>query len=140
MKKYSYTSAYRFDGSRFVNCVNDGRIDNESLKFVFPINPNTGLPTSDLSLITSPDTPEEVRASLLQGLQKLPSSVDVDEETQTILLRPRSCQSLGEVAEFAAAIESYISSQSQPSEPTVPQSHPSEPTVPQSQPSEPTAS
>lgn len=45
MKKYSYTSAYRFDGSRFVNCVNDGRIDNESLKFVFPINPNTGLPT-----------------------------------------------------------------------------------------------
>lgn len=102
---------YRSTAKRNVSGPLDGRIDNDAISFVYQINPTTGLPTSDLQLISSADTPHEIRESILSGLQKMPSSVQVDEETQTILLRPRACQSLGEVKAFADSIESYLNSQ-----------------------------
>lgn len=79
--------------------------ENEAL---FPQDPSTGQLVDLLSQVLQTDNPL-VRDSLLSKLETLPPSSSslsgVDDDTKIQLLKPRSCQSLSEMADFA----SYVS-------------------------------
>lgn len=75
-------------------------VENEQL---FPIDPSTGQLVDLLSQILQTENPL-LRDSLMSKLETLPPSSSalngVDDETKIQLLKPRSCQSLSEIAEF----------------------------------------
>lgn len=78
--------------------------ENEAL---FPQDPSTGQLADLLSQVLKTDNPL-LRDSLLSKLETLPSSSSalsgVDDDTKIQLLKPRSCQSLSEMADFASFV------------------------------------
>ena len=78
--------------------------ENEAL---FPQDPSTGQLVDLLSQVLQTDNPL-LRDSLLSKLETLsPSSSalsGVDDDTKIQLLKPRSCQSLSEMADFASFV------------------------------------
>lgn len=82
--------------------------ENEQL---FPIDPSTGQLADLLSQVLQTENPL-LRDSLLSKLETLPSNssalANVDDETRLQLLKPRSCQSLSEMAEFADYVSSAL--------------------------------
>ena len=75
--------------------------ENEQL---FPQDPSTGQLADLLSQILQTENPL-LRDSLMSKLETLPSTssalANVDDATKIQLLKPRSCQSLSEMADFA---------------------------------------
>lgn len=82
--------------------------ENEQL---FPLDPTTGQLVDLLSQVLQTENPL-LRDSLLSKLETLPSNSsalsNVDDETRIQLLKPRSCQSLSEMAEFADYVSSAL--------------------------------
>ena len=78
--------------------------ENEAL---FPQDPSTGQLVDLLSQVLQTDNPL-LRDSLLSKLETLPPSSSalsgVDDDTKIQLLKPRSCQSLSEMADFASYV------------------------------------
>lgn len=78
--------------------------ENEAL---FPQDPSTGQLADLLSQVLKTDNPL-IRDSLLSKLETLPPSSSalsgVDDDTKIQLLKPRSCQSLSEMADFASYV------------------------------------
>ena len=74
---------------------------------LFPQDPSTGQLADLLSQVLQTDNPL-LRDSLLSKLETLPPSSSalsgVDDETKIQLLKPRSCQSLSEMADFASYV------------------------------------
>lgn len=92
----------------FPQYINDGRIDSSLNDGLYPIDPVTNLPISDISLLLSPDTPDEVKRLTTERMVRLPSSSSVDEDTSVRVLIPRSCQSFAERSQFAQYLESVV--------------------------------
>lgn len=78
--------------------------ENEAL---FPQDPSTGQLVDLLSQVLQTDNPL-LRDSLLSKLETLPPSSSalsgVDDDIKIQLLKPRSCQSLSEMADFASFV------------------------------------
>lgn len=78
--------------------------ENEAL---FPQDPTTGQLVDLLSQVLQTDNPL-LRDSLLSKIETLPPSSSalsgVDDDTKIQLLKPRSCQSLSEMADFASYV------------------------------------
>ena len=83
----------------------------EENEVLFPQDPSTGQLADLLSQILQTDNPL-LRDSLMSKLQTLPSSSSslqgVDDATKLQLLKPRSLQSLSEMAEFTDFISSAL--------------------------------
>lgn len=79
----------------------------EENEVLFPQDPSTGQLADLLSQILQTDNPL-IRDSLLSKLETLPPSSSalsgVDDDTKIQLLKPRSCQSLSEMADFASFV------------------------------------
>lgn len=82
--------------------------ENEQL---FPQDPSTGQLADLLSQILQTENPL-LRDSLMSKLETLPSTssamANVDDATKIQLLKPRSCQSLSEMADFADYVSSAL--------------------------------
>lgn len=78
---------------------------------LFPQDPTTGQLADLLSQVLKTENPL-LRDSLMSKLETLPPSSSalngVDDETKIQLLKPRSCQSLSEMADFTKYVESAI--------------------------------
>lgn len=78
--------------------------DVETNETLFPQDPSTGQLADLLSQVLKTDNPL-LRDSLMSKLETLPPSSSslsgVDDDVKVQLLKPRSCQSLSEMAEFA---------------------------------------
>lgn len=79
----------------------------EENKALFPQDPSTGQLVDLLSQVLQTDNPL-LRDSLLSKLETLPPSSSalngVDDDIKIQLLKPRSCQSLSEMADFASYV------------------------------------
>ena len=86
-------------------------LDVEEIAALFPVDPSTGQLVDLLSQILQTESPL-LRDSLMSKLETLPPSSSalqgVDDETKLQLLKPRSIQSLSEMAEFSDFISSAI--------------------------------
>ena len=86
-------------------------LDVEEIVTLFPVDPSTGQLVDLLSQILQTENPL-LRDSLMSKLETLPSSSaalqGVDDETKLQLLKPRSIQSLSEMAEFSEFVSSAI--------------------------------
>ena len=86
-------------------------LDVEEIAALFPVDPSTGQLVDLLSQILQTENPL-FRDSLISKLETLPSSSaalqGVDDETKLQLLKPRSIQSLSEMAEFSEFVSSAI--------------------------------
>lgn len=86
-------------------------IDDEENEQLFPQDPTTGQLADLLSQVLQTENPL-LRDSLLSKLQTLPSNssalANVDDATRIQLLKPRSCQSLSEMAEFVDYVSSAL--------------------------------
>ena len=82
--------------------------ENEQL---FPQDPTTGQLSDLLSQILQTENPL-LRDSLMSKLETLPTTssslVNVDDATKIQLLKPRTCQSLSDMAEFSKFVVSAI--------------------------------
>lgn len=89
-----------------VSPLND--VENDVL---FPQDPTTGQISDLLSQVLNTENPL-LRDSLMSKLETLPPNTSalkgVDDETKIQLLKPRSCQSLSEMADFTKYVESAI--------------------------------
>lgn len=89
-----------------VSPLND--VENSVL---FPQDPTTGQLADLLSQVLKTENPL-LRDSLMSKLETLPPNSSalngVDDETKIQLLKPRSCQSLSEMADFTKYVESAI--------------------------------
>lgn len=78
---------------------------------LFPQDPTTGQLADLLSQVLKTENPL-LRDSLMSKLETLPHNSSalngVDDETKIQLLKPRSCQSLSEMADFTKYVESAI--------------------------------
>lgn len=78
---------------------------------LFPQDPTTGQLSDLLSQVLNTENPL-LRDSLMSKLETLPPNASalngVDDETKIHLLKPRSCQSLSEMADFTKYVESAI--------------------------------
>lgn len=78
---------------------------------LFPQDPTTGQLADLLSQVLKTENPL-LRDSLMSKLETLPPNTSalngVDDVTKIQLLKPRSCQSLSEMAEFTKYVESAI--------------------------------
>lgn len=78
---------------------------------LFPQDPTTGQLSDLLSQVLKTENPL-LRDSLMSKLETLPPTSSalngVDDETKIQLLKPRSCQSLSEMADFTKYVESAI--------------------------------
>lgn len=78
---------------------------------LFPQDPTSGQLVDLLSQVLKTENPL-LRDSLMSKLETLPANTSalngVDDETKIQLLKPRSCQSLSEMAEFTKYVESAI--------------------------------
>lgn len=85
--------------------------DAEENAALFPQDPTTGQLTDLLSQVLQTENPL-LRDSLMSKLETLPSTCSalagVDDETRVQLLKPRSCQSLSEMAEFTKFVSSAL--------------------------------
>ena len=86
-------------------------LDVEEIAALFPVDPSSGQLVDLLSQILQTDNPL-LRDSLISKLETLPSSSaalqGVDDETKLQLLKPRSIQSLSEMADFSEFVSSAI--------------------------------
>lgn len=86
-------------------------VDIEENEQLFPIDPSTGQLSDLLSQILQTENPL-LRDSLMSKLETLPSTssalANVDDATKIQLLKPRSCQSLSEMADFADYVSSAL--------------------------------
>ena len=86
-------------------------VNNEENEQLFPQDPSTGQLADLLSQILETENPL-LRDSLMSKLETLPSTssamANVDDATKIQLLKPRSCQSLSEMADFADYVSSAL--------------------------------
>lgn len=86
-------------------------VNNEENEQLFPQDPSTGQLSDLLSQILQTENPL-LRDSLMSKLETLPSNssalANVDDATKIQLLKPRSCQSLSEMADFADYVSSAL--------------------------------
>lgn len=86
-------------------------VDDEENEALFPQDPTTGQLVDLLSQILQTENPL-LRDSLLSKLQTLPPSSSalsgVDDETKIQLLKPRSCQSLADMAQFSEFVSNAL--------------------------------
>lgn len=86
-------------------------LDNETNEILFPIDPTTGQLADLLSQVLETDNPL-LRDSLMSKLETLPPTSSalqgVDDDIKIQLLKPRSCQSLSEMADFAEFVSKAI--------------------------------
>lgn len=86
-------------------------INDEENEQLFPQDPSTGQLADLLSQILETENPL-LRDSLMSKLETLPSTssaiANVDDATKIQLLKPRSCQSLSEMADFADYVSSAL--------------------------------
>lgn len=95
-------------------------LDEDVINNLFPSDPTTGQLTDLLSQILQTDNPL-LRDSLMSKLESLPSSSSalkgVDDETKIHLLKPRSCQSLSEMADYADYVSKALEQLNVPPQP-----------------------
>lgn len=86
-------------------------VDDEENAALFPQDPTTGQLVDLLSQILQTENPL-LRDSLMSKLQTLPPSSSafngVDDATKLQLLKPRSCQSLADMAEFSEYVSNAL--------------------------------
>lgn len=86
-------------------------INDEENEQLFPQDPTTGQLADLLSQVLQTENPL-LRDSLMSKLETLPSTssalANVDDATKIQLLKPRSCQSLSEMADFADYVSSAL--------------------------------
>ena len=86
-------------------------LDVEENEQLFPQDPTTGQLADLLSQVLQTENPL-LRDSLMSKLETLPSNSsalsNVDDATKIQLLKPRSCQSLSEMADFADYVSSAL--------------------------------
>lgn len=86
-------------------------INDEENEQLFPQDPTTGQLADLLSQVLRTENPL-LRDSLMSKLETLPSTssalAGVDDATKIQLLKPRSCQSLSEMADFAEYVSSAL--------------------------------
>ena len=86
-------------------------INDEENEQLFPQDPTTGQLADLLSQVLQTENPL-LRDSLMSKLETLPSNssalAGVDDVTKIQLLKPRSCQSLSEMADFADYVSSAL--------------------------------
>lgn len=86
-------------------------VDDEENAVLFPQDPTTGQLVDLLSQVLQTENPL-LRDSLMSKLQSLPPSSSalngVDDATKLQLLKPRSCQSLAEMAEFSEYVSNAL--------------------------------
>lgn len=86
-------------------------VNDEENEQLFPQDPTTGQLADLLSQVLQTENPL-LRDSLLSKLETLPSTspalANVDDATKIQLLKPRSCQSLSEMADFADYVSSAL--------------------------------
>ena len=86
-------------------------VNNEENEQLFPQDPTTGQLADLLSQVLQTENPL-LRDSLMSKLEILPSNssalAGVDDSTKIQLLKPRSCQSLSEMADFAGYVSSAL--------------------------------
>ena len=86
-------------------------LDVEENAQLFPQDPTTGQLADLLSQVLQTENPL-LRDSLMSKLETLPSNssalANVDDATKIQLLKPRSCQSLSEMADFADYVSSAL--------------------------------
>lgn len=92
----------------------------EEIDALFPSSPSTGQLVDLLSQVLQTENPL-LRDSLLSKLESLPPSSaalsGVDDETRLQLLKPRSIQSLSEMAEFTKFVSTALEQLNVPSQP-----------------------
>lgn len=110
-----YNALYSVD-AKLLPSDNDIRNDVSPLNdaeniVLFPQDPTTGQLADLLSQVLKTENPL-LRDSLMSKLETLPPNASalngVDDETKIQLLKPRSCQSLSEMADFTKYVESAI--------------------------------
>lgn len=86
-------------------------VDVEENEALFPQDPSTGQLVDLLSQVLQTENPL-LRDSLMSKLQTLPPTSSalngVDDATKLQLLKPRSCQSLAEMADFSEYVSSAL--------------------------------
>ena len=86
-------------------------VNDEENEQLFPQDPSTGQLADLLSQVLQTENPL-LRDSLMSKLETLPSNssalANVDDATKIQLLKPRSCQSLSEMADFADYVSSAL--------------------------------
>lgn len=86
-------------------------VNDEENEQLFPQDPTTGQLVDLLSQVLQTENPL-LRDSLMSKLETLPSNssalANVDDATKIQLLKPRSCQSLSEMADFADYVSSAL--------------------------------
>lgn len=86
-------------------------VNDEENEVLFPQDPTTGQLVDLLSQVLNTENPL-LRDSLMSKLQTLPPSSSalngVDDATKLQLLKPRSCQSLADMAEFSEFVSSAL--------------------------------
>lgn len=86
-------------------------VNDEENEQLFPQDPTTGQLADLLSQVLQTENPL-LRDSLMSKLETLPSTssalANVDDATKIQLLKPRSCQSLSEMADFADFVSSAL--------------------------------
>lgn len=86
-------------------------VDDEENAALFPQDPTTGQLVDLLSQVLQTENPL-LRDSLMSKLQTLPPSSSalngVDDATKLQLLKPRSCQSLADMAEFSEYVSNAL--------------------------------
>lgn len=86
-------------------------VHDEENEQLFPQDPTTGQLADLLSQVLQTENPL-LRDSLMSKLETLPSNSsalsNVDDATKIQLLKPRSCQSLSEMADFADYVSSAL--------------------------------
>ena len=86
-------------------------LDDEENVALFPQDPSTGQLVDLLSQVLQTENPL-LRDSLLSKLQTLPPNSSalsgVDDETKIQLLKPRSCQSLADMAQFSEFVSAAL--------------------------------
>ena len=86
-------------------------VNDEENEQLFPQDPTTGQLADLLSQVLQTENPL-LRDSLMSKLETLPSNssalAGVDDATKIQLLKPRSCQSLSEMADFADYVSSAL--------------------------------
>lgn len=110
-----YNALYSVD-AKLLPSDKDIRDDVSPLNYaendvLFPQDPTTGQLADLLSQVLKTENPL-LRDSLMSKLETLPPNASalngVDDETKIQLLKPRSCQSLSEMADFTKYVESAI--------------------------------
>ena len=96
-------------------------VNDEENEQLFPQDPTTGQLADLLSQVLQTENPL-LRDSLMSKLETLPSNssalANVDDATKIQLLKPRSCQSLSEMSDFADYVSSALEQLNVAPEPT----------------------